>query len=452
MVRVAVVGAGPAGLYAAAALRRDDAAEVDVFDRLPCPFGLVRYGVAPDHPKIRSIASTLRVVLEDPAVRFLGNVDVGRDVSVAELHQHYDAIVFAHGAAIDRRLGVPGEDLSGSVSATDFVAWYNGHPDLPLDRYTLDAESVAVVGAGNVALDVARVLVRDVDELRRTDMPDHVLDVLAASKVRDVHLVARRGPAQAKFTTHELRELGDLSGVDIVVDPAELELDAESAEWIASHPPARRNVDVLREWAARDPAGHRRRVHLHFWQRPVAVLGDTRVEGLSVERTTPVGGGRVVGTGALSSYDVELVVRSVGYRGLALAGLPFDEDSGTVPHLQGRVVRDGAVAPGEYVAGWIKRGPTGVVGTNKHDANETVQALLADLDTLPRAPERDPAVLPALLEGRGVVVVTWQGWCSIEAAEAELGRVAGRERSKITQRAELLAAAATRAKSRNPDG
>jgi ferredoxin--NADP+ reductase len=444
MLRTAIIGSGPAGIYAAAALVKAGDASVDVFDRLPCPFGLVRYGVAPDHPKIKSIAAALHKVLDDPAVRFLGNVEVGTDVSLAELHEHYDAIVFANGAAVDRRLGIPGEDLPGSISATEFVNWYNGHPDAPIDRYTLDARTVAVIGVGNVAVDVARVLAKTSDELRATDVPGHVLHVLAASAVTDIHVIGRRGPVQAKWTTHELRELGELANADVVVRRDELVLDEASEAQLASDAAARRNLDALRAWADRPAAGRARRVHLRFLLRPAELLGDDRVAGVRLVRTALDGSGSARDTADECVLDAQLVVRSVGYRGVALAGLPFDDATGTVPHDAGRVLRDGGPAAGEYVAGWIKRGPTGVVGTNKHDANETIEALLADARSgrLPVAAVRDRDALPGLLAGRGTVVVTWTGWASIERAERELGAASGREREKIADRQALLRAAA----------
>jgi ferredoxin--NADP+ reductase len=442
VLRVAIVGSGPAGVYAAGALSRHGDVLVDVLDRLPAPYGLVRYGVAPDHPKIKSISRALAGILEDPAVRFLGNVAVGEQLSLEELHDHYDAIIFANGAAVDRRLEIPGEDLPGSFSATDFVAWYCGHPDAPIDQFTLEATSVAVIGVGNVALDVTRVLAKSAEELHRTDVPDHVLDVLAASRVRDIHLIGRRGPVQAKFTTRELRELGELTNADVLVDPAELELDETSREALATEPGSRRNLAALQEWAERPPAGRPRRIHLHFLRQPVELLGDVRVSGLRLERTRLDPSGRATGTGETATLDVEMVLRSVGYRGLPMPGLPFDEHSGVVPNASGRVLRDGVPVPGEYVAGWIKRGPTGVIGTNKHDARETVLALLEDAPSLPPAPIRDPDALPRLLAERGVSVVTWQGWRAIELAEAALGRSSGREQVKITDREALLRAAA----------
>ncbi len=443
MLRVAVIGSGPAGVYAAGALVQHGDVAVDVFDRLPCPFGLVRYGVAPDHPKIKSIASALRKVFEEPSVRFLGNVDVGRELPLADLHRHYDAIVFSSGASVDRRLGIPGEDLPGSFSATEFVAWYCGHPDAPVDRFTLDARAVAVIGVGNVALDVTRILAKTADDLRVTDVPDHALRVLDASKVEDIHLIGRRGPAQAKFSTKELREIGELANADVLVDPADLVLDAASAELVASEPTVRRNLEVLHEWAERVPAGRPRRIHLRFRLRPVEVLGDTAVSGLRLESTASPAADDCSGGGL--TLGVQMLLRAVGYRGIPTIGLPFDADAGVIPTIAGRVHRDGVVVPGEYAAGWIKRGPTGVVGTNKSDANETVASMLEDAPSLPQAPVRDADAVPALLAERGVDVVTWDGWCAIESAEAALGAAQGRLQVKIADRAELLRAAAGQA-------
>lgn len=443
MLRVAVIGSGPAGVFATAALVEHGDVAVDVLDRLPCPFGLVRYGVAPDHPKIKSISAALRKVLEDPAVRFLGNVEVGTQVTLEDLHRHYDAILFASGAALDRRLDIPGEDLPGSFSATEFVAWYNGHPDSAVDRFTLDARTVAVVGAGNVALDLARMLAKTADELRTTDLPDHVLRVLEGSRVEDIHLIARRGPVQAKFTTKELREIGELAHAEVLVDPADLEIDEASRARLADEAVVRRNFDVFQEWAQRQPAGRARRVHLHFNLRPVELLGDGHVSGVLLERTRLDHDGNVTGTGQSRSIDAQMVLRSVGYRGRPIAGMPFDERTGVIPNADGRVLRAGAVVPDEYVAGWIKRGPTGVIGTNKRDAQESVAALLADAPSNPRAEVRDPEALIRLLSERGTQVVTWQGWRAIEIAEAELGRAYGRERVKIVDREKLLNAAAT---------
>ncbi|MEP6695948.1 MAG: FAD-dependent oxidoreductase [Pseudonocardiales bacterium] len=446
MLRVVIVGSGPAGIYAADALAQQAGGHepwaVDIIDRLPAPYGLVRYGVAPDHLKIKSIINALRAVLEQPGVRFLGNIEVGHDVRLDELHRFYDVILFANGAAVDRPIGIPGEALPGSASAREFVAWYSGHPDAELDRFTLEAHSVAVVGVGNVAVDVARVLAKTAAELRSTDLPDHVLAVLERSQVRDVHMFGRRGPAQAKFTTKELRELGELANADVIVDPAELQLDAASETAAAATAAVRRNVETLQDWAQRDPAGRPRRLHLRFLLRPVEVLGPDRVAGLRLERCRLDGEGNAVGTGEHIEVAAQLLLRAIGYLGSSVPGLPFDERTGVVPNAGGRVLRDGAPVPGEYVAGWIKRGPTGVIGTNKGDARETVAAIVADQAAAPSEQERDPQGLLRLLAERGVQVVTWAGWQAIDLAEVDLGRGQGRDRVKIADRGQLLRAAA----------
>lgn len=425
---VAVVGSGPSGAYSVAALLTEDDLVVDVIDALPTPYGLVRYGVAPDHPKIKSVSTTLEQVLTDPRVRFLGNVRVGVDVTVAELHQHYDAIVFAVGASQGRSLGIPGEHLAGSSSGVDFVRWYSGHPDAPAAAYRLSATRAVVVGAGNVALDVVRMLSVGADALRQTDTPPEVLDELAASSVREVHLVMRRGPLQTRFTTIELRELGEIERADVRLDPADLDgVSGGEASRVAQ-----RNLAVLQGWAARERRDTRCTIHLHFWRSPVAILGSTSVTGVRAERTRQGADGAVVGTGEVAELPAELVISCIGYRGTAIPGVPFDEATGTLPHEQGRLVSAGRPVVGEYVAGWAKRGPTGVIGTNKHDAAETVAALLADLRQRPAGLRPVPEDLVELLRHRGVRVVLWSGWQRIEAAEARLGQTTGRPTAKIT--------------------
>jgi ferredoxin/flavodoxin---NADP+ reductase len=442
VLRVAVIGSGPSGIYAAQSLIKGADAvggvQVDVIDRLPCPYGLVRYGVAPDHEKIKSITLALRKVLETDGIRFLGNIDVGVDISIEELHQHYDAIVVAYGAAIDRRLNIPGEEIAGSFSATDFVAWYSGHPDSQIDQFTLDSHEVVVIGVGNVAIDVARILAKTADDLRPTDLPDHVLDVLNASHVTDIHVLGRRGPAQAKFTTKELRELGELINADIVVREDEMVLDAGSEQTLADEANQRRIVDIMQGWAGEPPSGKPRRLHLRFLCRPAELLGDERVEGVKVERTQLDGTGNVTGTGEYFTIPAQMVLRSVGYKGQGLAGLPFDERNGTIPHEAGRVMQDGQPVAGEYVAGWIKRGPTGVIGTNKSDASETIASLFEDAAGLPQAPIRDPEAILDLLGERGIHVVDWDGWVGIDEAEIALGKSQGRDRVKIADRELLL--------------
>jgi len=437
-LHVAVVGAGPSGVYAADALTKtgDPAVTVDVLDRLPTPFGLVRYGVAPDHLKIKSVANALVQVLSRPGVRFLGDVtvgdpDAGAVVSVAELRRHADAVVWAFGAARDRRLDIPGEELAGSVAATDFVSWYSGHPDAALQP-VLAASAVAVIGVGNVAVDVARILTKDVGALRETDLHTEVLDALTSRHVRDVHVVGRRGPAYAKWTTKELRELGELTDVDVVVDPADLELDAAQEEVVAASALARRNVEALRGFPGL--TGAPRRIHLHFGLRPERIVEGDVSGAVGALVLAPATGGAEV------TMPVQAVVRSVGYRGAPLAGVPFDEASGTIPHADGRVLRGGEVSVGEYATGWIKRGPTGIIGTNRGDSLETVTALLADAPGLPRV-ERDPDALAALVTSRGGRSVTLEGWLRIDAAELARGQAAGRGREKIADLAALRAAA-----------
>ncbi len=430
-LRVAVVGSGPAGIYAAEALvkQAERPITVDVFDRLPTPYGLVRYGVAPDHTSIKSIARYLQRVLENPAVRFLGGVEFGTDVTRDDLLTCYDAVVYATGAMVDRRLGVPGEDLPGSVAATDFVNWYCGHPDAAGLDVDLSPDSVAVIGVGNVAVDVVRILAKTADQLRTTDVPEPVLGRLGGSAVRRIHMIGRRGPAQAKFTTKELRELGTLPGAEVHVRPEDMKLDPDAEDLAESDRRVRANLAVMREWAHRPEEGRPRRLDLRFWLRPTEILGRDRVEALRLEHTALDEQGRVVGTGEYETLPVGLVLRSVGYRSVPLPGVPFDERASVVPNDAGRVLGpDGRPRPGEYVAGWLKRGPTGVIGTNKGDAAETVRALLADQPG--RSPER-PSI-EAVLESRNIRPVTYDDWLGIDAEEIAMARALDRgERVKL---------------------
>ncbi|WP_053713972.1 FAD-dependent oxidoreductase [Streptomyces sp. XY413] len=449
MLRVAVVGSGPSGVYAAQTLvqqREVPGVRVDVLDRLPAPYGLVRYGVAPDHEKIKSLQGSLRTVLEDERIRFLGNVEVGGAALPAQrLLELYHAVVYCVGAARDRMLGIPGEELAGVHSATAFVSWYSGHPDAAAEVFDLPGvDAAVVVGAGNVAVDVTRILARGPAELAPTDMPQPALGALADSGVRRVSMVARRGPSQARFTTKELRELGTLPGVDAWADPAELALDplyADPGAAAALPAVARRNLEVLRGWAGEAPAGGPRRIALRFYLRPVEILGgpDGRVAGVRFERTAPDGRGGVTGTGVHEDVGAQLVLRSVGYMGVPLAGLPFDPAKGTVPHAAGRVLRAGRASVGEYVAGWIKRGPTGVIGTNRPCAKETASSLLQDAGALAR--RELPGDPLEALRAAGLSPVAWPGWLAIESAEAELGRSLGRRTVKIPDWPGLLGAA-----------
>ena len=442
MLRVAVVGSGPSGCYTAQSLvQLDPSVYVDVLDRLPCPYGLVRYGVAPDHEKIKSLQNNLRTVLEHERVRFLGGVQIGTDaVPTTRLRELYHAVVYCVGAATDRHLGIPGEDLPGSFSATQFVSWYSAHPDAVDDGFVRAARSAVVIGVGNVAVDVARMLARGAAELSPTDMPQPALTALAASRVTDVHMVGRRGPSQARFTTKELRELGGLPEAQVAVDPQELALDPAYADPAALAAAQRRNVEVLRGWAQSPPTQSPRRIHVRFFLRPVELLAEAgRVGAVRFERTVPDGQGGVTGTGRYEEIEAQLVLRSVGYRGIPLEGLPFDARTGTVPHLAGRVLREGAVAPGEYVAGWIKRGPTGVIGSNRPCAKETVTSLLEDADIVVREERRgDPL---EALRAEGQEPIEWSGWQSIERAEAALGASLGRTVAKLPDWESLLTAA-----------
>ncbi|SFC89376.1 FAD-dependent oxidoreductase [Klenkia taihuensis] len=433
-LRVAVVGAGPAGIYAAEALAGQDEVPVavDLLDRLPTPFGLVRHGIAPDHLKMRALADTLRHTLDHPSVRFVGDVEVGRDLSVADLRAHADAVVFTHGASGARRLGIEGEDLPGSLAATDVVAWYTGHPDADrarVEQAVARARDVVVVGVGNVALDVARVLARGPAELETTDMPQHVLDALATAPVERITLLGRRGPAQASFTTQELRELGHLSAAVALTDPEGLDEESEVRA-------VARNLATLREFAEHVPEPGKATVRLRFFARPVRLTGRDRVTGVVVERVAVDPADRLTSTRETEELAADLVVAAVGYAGQDLPGLPVS--GGVVPNEGGRVLRDGAPSPGEYVAGWIKRGPSGVVGTNKHDARETVAALLADAPTLPRVEGPD---LVETLRARGCRPVLLENWRSIDEAEHALGAERGRARTTIHEREALRTAA-----------
>jgi len=427
-LRVAIVGSGPAGFYAAGALLgADPPAQVDMFERLPTPWGLVRLGVAPDHPKLKTVSKAFERIAERPGFRFLGNVEVGRDVAHEDLVRLYDAVVYAVGAQTDRRLGIPGEDLAGSWAATEFVAWYNGHPDYQELDFDLNVERAVVIGVGNVALDVARMLALTPEELGPTDTTDAAIAAICGASIREIVVVGRRGPAQAAFTTPELAELGELAGADVIVDPADLE-GAEPTDTNSE-----RNLEVLREFAGREPAGKPKRVVLKFFASPVAIHGGERVESIELVRNVLDDDNRAVPTEERETLSCGLVFRSVGYRGVALPGVPFEERSGVIPNEGGRV------APGVYVAGWIKRGPTGVIGTNKKDATETIERLLADLRDAPRKGTTAEDV-DALLDERGVRRVVYAGWLAIDEVERSAGEPLGRPRVKLCTWDELLAA------------
>jgi ferredoxin--NADP+ reductase len=442
-LRVAVVGSGPAGFYAAGALLGADVAvEVDMIERLPTPWGLVRLGVAPDHPKLKTVSRAFEKIADRPGFRFLGNVEVGRDLGHRELCKLYDAVVYAVGAQTDRGLGIPGEDLPGSWAATEFVAWYNGHPDYQDLRFDLSVECAVVIGNGNVALDVARMLALTPEELAPTDTTDAAIEALNAAAITKIVVVGRRGPAQASFTTPELSELGDLAGADVIVDAADLE-GAEPTDTNSE-----RNLEVLREYASRTPEGKPKRLVLRFLRSPVELTGDGRVETVELvrNRLEPDGHGglRAVSTDEHETLRAGIVFRSVGYRGGALPDVPFDERSGTIRNEGGRVLDEqGEQVPGVYAAGWIKRGPTGVIGTNKKDASETVELLLEDERSgrLERRAGATAEAVDALLAERGAQPVLYEGWSSIDQIERTAGEPHGRPRAKLVTWEELLEAA-----------
>ena len=446
-LRVAVVGSGPAAFYAAGHLLDAElAVEVDMLERLPTPWGLVRLGVAPDHPNIKAVSRAFEKIAARPGFRFVGNVEVGRDVTHDELMAAYDALVYAVGAQTDRHLGIPGEDLPGSWAATELVAWYNAHPDFQELEFDLATERAVVIGNGNVALDVARMLALTREELDPTDTTDPAIEAIVGSGIREILVLGRRGPVQAAWTTPELQEMGELAGADVVLDPAELELDhASESELAEATPIVRRNVDVLRGFAAREPAGKRRVVRFRFRVSPVAILGEERVEAVELVRNRlepdERGGVVAVPTDEREVVPCGVVFRSVGYHGVALEGAPFDERTGTMPNEGGRVVdASGTAIPGLYCTGWIKRGPTGVIGTNKKDATETVDLLLEDARA-GRLPKRSAEGIDGLLAERGVEVVTYAGWEAIDAFERARGDERGRPRVKLCSWSELREAA-----------
>jgi ferredoxin--NADP+ reductase len=443
-LRAAVVGAGPSGFYATDQLLKAGF-EVDLLEVLPTPFGLVRAGVAPDHPKIKSVTRVYEKTANNPAFRFYGGVELGGHVARQDLLDRYHLVLYAVGTAADNRLNIPGEDRPGSHGALEFVAWYNGHPDYADQAFDLSASTAVVVGNGNVALDVARMLVLAPEEVAATDTADHAVGPLAEAQVHDVIVLGRRGPAQAAFTTPELRELGELTRADVIVDPAEMELDDDSAQWLETEgePTNKRNVEVLRDYAQRTPHGHDRRLHLRFLRSPVEILGegeDGPVTGVRVVKNR-IENGRAVPTGEEEIIPCGLVVRSIGYRGAPLAGIPFDERRGLISNLGGRVLNErGEHEVGEYVVGWVKRGPSGVIGTNKKDATDTVARILEDREAgrLNQPKDPDPEACERFLAQQCPELVTWEGWRAIDEHETGLGAPQGRPRVKLVRTGEMI--------------
>ena len=453
-LRVAIVGAGPAGFYAAGQLlsSSDPVVRVDMYDRLMTPWGLVRFGVAPDHPKIKSVTRVFERTARMPGFSFHGNVEVGTDVSHAELASAYHAVLYAVGTAGDRRLGIPGEDLPGSESATDFVAWYNGHPDYAERDFDLSGRRAVVIGNGNVALDVARMLALSAQELGQTDTADHAIERLRSSRIEEIIVLGRRGPVQAAFTNPELRELADLELADVIVDPEDLELDPASAAALESaEQTVQRNLETLRAYAAKAPQGKPRRIALRFLWAPVAIEGEQQVEAIVTERTAlepaPDGSLKATPTGVSERIEASLVLRAVGYVGVPLPGIPFDERRGTLLNEGGRVLDASSrqPLPGLYAAGWIKRGPSGVIGTNKKCAQETTSRLLEDFHAgrLPE-PAQQPEALIERLRAHGLHIIDYAGWEAIDAHERALGEPAGRPRVKLVRREDQLLQARVR--------
>ncbi|MDZ8162712.1 FAD-dependent oxidoreductase [Microbacterium aquimaris] len=449
-LRLAIVGAGPAGIYAADILLKAERAfdvSIDLFEHLPAPYGLVRYGVAPDHPRIKGIVNALRGVLDRGDIRIFGNVRFGEDITLDDLKHHYNAVIFATGAARDAALEIPGIDAEGSFGAADFVSWFDGHPDVPRE-WPLDAESVAVIGNGNVALDVARMLAKHAEDLLPSEIPDNVHAGLAASAVTDVHVFGRRGPAQVKFTPLELRELGEQRDVDVVVYDEDFDYDEASKDAIATNKQVMVIDRVLQKWRTSDAAnggggGASRRLHLHFWSKPLEVKKDEagRVSALVYERTRPDGEGGVVGTGEVRELPIRQLYRAVGYFGSPLPGVPFDDRHGVIPNHEGQVLHpeNNERVPGVYATGWIKRGPVGLIGHTKSDAMETVGHLINDQGSWWNPVDPSAEAIPALLAERGVAWTDLAGWHRLDAHEIALGAAAERERIKVVPRDEMVA-------------
>ena len=454
-LRVAVVGAGPTGYYAAEALFKNErgvVVEVDVYDRLPTPYGLVRAGVAPDHQKIKAVTASFDKVAANPRFRFFGGVEFGKDLTLGDLRAHYHQIVYCTGAQTDRRMGIPGEDLQGSHPATEFVAWYNGHPDYRDYGFDLSQERAAVVGVGNVAIDVARILCRTPEELAATDIADHALEALRESRVKEVYLLGRRGPAQAAFTNPEIKEIGELADAEVIVRPEEVELDPLSRASLdkSQDRATLKKVEILQGYALRKPAGRSRRLIVRFLVSPVELTGDAtgRVVAMRLVRNelyaTATGALQPRATTQFEALPVGLVFRSVGYRGVPLPGVPFNESWGVILNEKGRVLDPDTKQPvvGEYTAGWIKRGPSGVIGTNKPDAAETVTCMLEDLAQGAVLQPAHPAAAAAeaLVRQRTPNCLSYADWLRLNALEVSRGRAQSRPRVKFTRVEEMLAA------------
>lgn len=450
-LRIAIIGSGPSGFYAADYLLNQTpyTVEVDMFDRLPTPFGLVRGGVAPDHQKIKSVTKVYDKIAGHKGFKFYGNVTFGADLTLEDIECHYHAVVFAVGAQTDKNLGIAGEHLAGSHAATEFVGWYNGHPDYTGFQFDLTQETAIVVGVGNVAMDVARILARNEHELGQTDIADYALEALKNSNVKTIYILGRRGPAQAAFTPPEIKELGEIEGADLIIDPAEMELDEHSRAWLESpdaDPQAVKNVATMRQYAGRTPEGKPRKLIMRFAVSPVELIGTERVEAVKIVKNTLVkrddGSIAAKATDESEIIPAGLVFRSVGYRGVALPGVPFHEKWGVIPNVEGRVQDDERIVPGMYCVGWIKRGPSGIIGTNKPDSIETAKHIIEDYETanlmMPAAPARE--AVEALLKSRGTMYTDYQDWQALDEIERTRGAALNRPRVKFTAVQEMLEA------------
>ena len=438
-LRVAVIGAGPAGIYASDLLAKQGV-NIDLFEQMPAPFGLIRYGVAPDHPRIKGIVNSLHAVMEKPNVRFLGNIEIGTTITVEKLHEYYDAIVFATGAVADRDLDIPGENLNGSYGAADFVGFYDGNPRFHR-TWNLTATHIAIIGVGNVALDISRILAKTANELHTTEIPDNVYQTLKTNQATHIHIFGRRGPAQAKFTPLELKELDHSPSINVVVDPEDIDYDEASIAARRASKSQDLVCQTLEQYAMREPKDAPHTLHIHLFENPVEILGeDGNVVGLRTERMELDGTGHVQGTGKFTEWPVQAVYRAVGYRSEAITAVPFDHGTAVIPNDGGHVVDPaGEIVPGVYVTGWIKRGPVGLIGNTKSDAKETTDMLIADALAGRLTPRTATGDITEYLEDQGIPYTTWDGWHKLDAHERSLGSAEGRERKKVVEWDEMVA-------------
>jgi len=449
-LRVAIIGAGPSAFYVLDALSKSGLnVEIDAFDRLPTPFGLLRGGVAPDHQRMKSVGKAYeKMAVSNPKFRFIGNVKIGKDISVAELKNHYDALVFACGAETDRKLGIPGEDLPGSHTATEFVGWYNGHPDYRDRVFNLNGKTAVVIGQGNVAIDVTRIMAKTDAELASSDIAAHAQAALKDSQIQDLYLVGRRGPVQSAFTELEIKEMGELSEAEPIVNPADFDLsEIDEAELqLETNHKARKNMGVLREFATHEPKGKKKRVHIQFYSSPKEITGNGKVEKIIFEKTKLVGAPgaqQAVGTGETIEIPCDIVLRSVGYRGIEIEGVPFEAKKGIFPNDEGRLKEGETPLYGMYAVGWIKRGPSGVLGSNKPCSTATVKTLLEDLDKITPAPHRDSSALIEKIKNKAIQTVSFEDWLEIDKQEIARGQAVGKPREKFVTAEALIAASKT---------